>query len=407
MKRSRRLLVLIAILVVGVGVSAWVNIPPWLVRRRASTHYRQGLEYVRKGALDSALAEWRIATRVDPDYPEPYHKLGEVLLNIAERPDLASGIYAHLVAIQPNGPHIYCNLAKALALRNETAEAREYARLAVKAEPNCALAHNIMGFILVNDQQVSAGLKEMERACQLAPRDETFALILAQAYLDTSNYAGAERLLTGVVRQSPDNIRARYLLGWTYTRGPRGPDSVGKALTHFREAARLQPDNADNYSEWGKLLLQSGQAAEAVKVLSKAWELNPRLAQVAHNLAAAYRVLGDEKRAQPMEQQERLLLDRITRMRVLQKKVKANPKDIPTVLELAEVELQDGNLTDSLRYIQGVLAHYPADRRALGLLARLYAVGGKPKLAEEVREHLRTLPGTGAPPGGGAPSTPP
>jgi Flp pilus assembly protein TadD len=397
MKSHHRLILLIVILVIAAGVSVWINVPPLLTRQRAAAHYRQGLEHARKGATDSALAEWRIAVRIDPDYPEPYRKMGEVLLNVAERPDLASEVYAHLAAIDPDGPHVYCNFAKALVLRNELAEARGYARMAVRAEPGCGLAHNILGIILMTDQQFDRGLKELERSCQLAPKDTAFELILAQAYLDTSNFTGAQRCLANVLRQTPDSAKAHYLMGWSYTRGLRANEYVEKALYHFREAARLEPDAADTYSEWGKLLLQAGRKEEAVQALSKAWELNPRLAQVAHNLSAAYRLLGDERKAQQMERQERILLDRITRLRVLQKKAKVNPRDLDVILKLAAVEMEDGNLTDAFRYVNGILRYYPTDRRALSLLARLYAVGGKPDLAESVREHLRTLPGSSAP----------
>jgi len=397
MNSQRRLLILIALLVLTAGVSAWVNIPPWLTRRRAAEHYRLGLEYARKGANDSALAEWRIATRIDPDYPEPYHKIGDFLMNKAERPDLAARVYAQLSAIDPNGPHVYCNYAKALALENELAEAREYARLAVKAEPDCGLAHNMLGIIQMTDQQVNVGLKELERACELAPNDTAFAQILAQAYLDTSHFTEAERVLEGILRKEPKQMKAHYLLGWAYTRGPRAQENAEKAIHHFREAARLEPDAADIYSEWGKLLLRTGRQKEAAKVLEKAWELNPRLVQVAHNLAAAYRLLGEELKAQRMGKQANALQARMARLRVLQKRAKIDPRDPKLILEMAELEMQDGNLTDALRYVQGVLRLRPSDRRALDLLARLYAVGGKPEMAESVRAHLRSLPGQTTP----------
>ena len=89
MKRRRRLILLLGILVLGIGISAWVNLPPWLLRRRAAEHYRQGLAFEREGRSDRALAEWRIAGDIDRDYPEPYRKLGDFLLNRADRPDLA------------------------------------------------------------------------------------------------------------------------------------------------------------------------------------------------------------------------------------------------------------------------------------------------------------------------------
>src|SRR5689334_9710216 len=122
---SRRNIFFVVVILLLTGVSLWVNVPPWLIRRRATAHLRAGDEYARKGSMESALSEWRISTRIDPDFPDPYRKIGAYLLNKADRPDLASRIYGQLAAIDPGGPHIYCNLAKSLALLNEQSEARQ------------------------------------------------------------------------------------------------------------------------------------------------------------------------------------------------------------------------------------------------------------------------------------------
>jgi Flp pilus assembly protein TadD len=393
MNTKQRLLVLLALLILGSGVSTWINLPPWLTRQRAAQHYRAGLEAERSGKMDGALAEWRMAADMDRDYPEPYRKLGDYLLTRAERPDLAAANFRWLAAIDPDGPHVYCSLAKALALQNEVAEARQVAALALKTEPDCALAHNIQGILLISDQRINQGLPHLERACQLAPNEPAYARVLARAYLDTSNFAGAEHVLEGVLARSPQDAEAHYLLGWGYSRGPRTPEGVEQALSHLKEAARLQPEDAQTYSELGKLLLQTDHPREACRALEKAWRLNPRLEQVASNLILTYRSLGDDAKARAMEGQAQQLSARTDRLRALQKQAQLHPNDPDIALESAKLELEDGNLTDAVRYVQGVLQIRQADRRALELLERIYTVGGKPDMAEMVRQHLRQLPG--------------
>lgn len=393
MKSRGRVAVLVLILVAGVGVSAWVNLPPRLKRARADKHYQQGLELARQDKMDSALAEWRIATRLDPDYPAPYRKLGDYLLNKADRPDLAARIYAQLFAIDPDGPHICCNLAKALALTNELAEAREYARRAVEAEPKCALAHNISGIILVTDHQMKSGVGELERAVALEPANTIYATILAQAYLDTSDFAGAQRVLDTVLQREPNSSKAHFLLGWACARGGRDSASVEKALTHFRASARLEPDAVDTYSEWGKLLLETGHTAEACDTLKKAWKLNHHLPQIAHNLATAYRQLGNDKEAEQIEAQSQRLVERAARLRELEKRQQVDPGNTEVTYALAQAELDEGNLTDALRYVQRLLRRQPDDQRALEVLAQIYALGGKPSEAEAVRKRLAVLSG--------------
>jgi Tfp pilus assembly protein PilF len=393
MRKHQRFVLLTGILLVALGVSAWVNLPPWMQRRRAAQHYQLGLEYEREGKADRALAEWRIAADIDRDYPAPFHKLGDFLLTKADRPDLAAGNFRWLAAIEPHGPHVYCKLVQALALQNELAEARGFADVAMKAEPNCPLAHHMLGILLITDHRIAEGLPHLEKACRLAPENTTFALVLAKAYLDTSNLPKAEEVLESILRRDPARAEAHYLLGWAYNRGPRTQDAIQKATGHFQAAAHLQPDDADSYSELGKLLLQTGHPVQARVALEKALQINPRLVQAANSLIQAYHRLGQEAKAESMERQARSLMERSDHLRELRKKAEFAPDDLDITLRLAQAELDDGNLTDTMRYVQGVLTRRPADRRALGLLARVYILGGKPQMAEAVQDQLKNLPG--------------
>ena len=396
MKRTRRLILLITIFVLALGVSAWINVPPWLLRRRADEHYRLGLAYERDGKADRALAEWRIAADIDRDFPAPYHKLGDYLLMKADRPDLAAQNFRWLTTIDPQGTHIYCKLTQALALQNEVAEARGFASIAVKNEPDCPLAHHMLGILLVNDR-ISEGIPHLETACRMAPNNTVFAIVLAKAYLDLSDFPKAERVLERVLQRDPNYAEAHYLLGWAFNRASRTPEYITKATFHFREATRLQPDDAESYSELGKLLLQTGHYQEASRDLEKALEINPRLVQAANSLILVQRSLGHEAKALQMERQARSLMERSDHLRALRKKAEMVPDDVSVTVQLAEAELDDGNLTDALRYVQAVLARRPADRAALKALIRIYVVGGKPEMAETVRDHLKKLPGPNAP----------
>ncbi len=387
-----RLGLLTGLMVILVGISAWVNIPPWLTRKRAVEHYEAGQKFAREGLMDSAVAQWRIAVRLDPDYPAPYRSLGAYLMDTAQRPDLASAVYGRLAVVDPDGPHVYCRFAKALAQRNELGEARQYAHLAVRKEPRCGLSHSILGAILMTDQHFKQGLAELERSVEIEPRNTQFAMILAQAYLDTSNLPAARRILENIARKEPRNAKAHFLSGWTFARMPRSPENVRRAIDHFASASRVDADDPDVFGEWGKLLLESGRPEEASRRLERAWSLNPRIVQVAHNLSAAYRMMGEREKARKMRARSDSLVERATRMRVLLKKLTLEPTSRDLSLQLADMEIEDGNLSDALRYVQGVLRQRPDDRRALRLLARVYTVGGKPEMADSVLEHLKKLP---------------
>ena len=393
MNSKRRLGILLAILAVGAAISAWLNVPPLLLRRRAAEHYRLGLAYERDGKGDRALAEWRIAASIDRDYPAPYYKLGDYLLSKADRPDLAAQNFRWLIGIDPQGPHLYCRLTQALALQNEVADARGFAAMAIKAEPDCPLAHHVLGILLVTDHRIKEGIPHLEAAHRIDPDSPMFATVLAKAYLDTSDFPRAERVLGEVLTRDPNNAEAHYLLGWAFNRGVRSPETARQAEAHFRAATRLRPDDAGSFSELGKLQLQTGRLREARTSLETALQINPRLVQAASSLILVYGGLGEKAKAARMEQQARALMARSDHLRELQKQAEMHPDDVDVTTQLAGAELDDGNLTDAMRYIQAVLARRPADRAALKTLLRIYVVGGKPELAESVRDHLTRLPG--------------
>ena len=388
------MLLLVVVLLLATGVSLWVNVPPWLLRKRATDHYRLGMGYERSGKVDRALAEWRIAASIDRDFPDPYYRLGDYLLNKADRPDLAVQNFRWLATIDPHGPHIYCRLTQALALQNELAEARGFAAIALKSEPTCALTHHVVGILLITEHRIREGLPHLELAYKNAPDNPVFGTVLAKAYLDISDFPRAVAILSKLLQRDPKNAEAHYLLGWAYNRSTRTRDTIERAESEFREATRLQPADAESSSELGKLHLQTGKLAEARTDLERALQVNPRLVQAANSLILVYRGLGLNEAAIKMERQARTLMERSDRLRALQKRAEIHRDAVNITIQLAAAELDDGNLTDALRYVQAVLARRPADRAALQVLEKVYIVGGKPDMADTVHAQLSKLPGS-------------
>ncbi len=64
------------------------------------------------------------------------------------------------------------------------------------------------------------------------------------------------------------------------------------ASQSFAEAARLAPASAKYYVRWGMVLNEGEQHAEAVKILSKALELDPRYRRAYELRAESYEALG-------------------------------------------------------------------------------------------------------------------
>ena len=102
----------------------------------------------------------------------------------------------------------------------------------------------------------------------------------ARRMIGEQRYAEAEKLLGGVIRQSPRNLSAFVLLGASRIAGGR-PDSAVEPLTR---AAELAPYNSDVQFNLGLAWSGRGDAARAEKAWRRALALTPRYQDAAVNL---------------------------------------------------------------------------------------------------------------------------
>lgn len=82
-------------------------------------------------------------------------------------------------------------------------DARTPLQMAVKAYPEFANAHYLLGLTLMGSQDEVDGLRALQTAVHLAPRDDRYALALADGYLQARDFDRAEALL-GRLANSPD-----------------------------------------------------------------------------------------------------------------------------------------------------------------------------------------------------------
>lgn len=102
----------------------------------------------------------------------------------------------------------------------------------------------------MEEQRAESGEREYLRACKA---------------FDSGNILAALSLLEAALRRQ-DNPRWHAMLGYCLAR-ERGQVARGTELC--RSALEQFPDNPENYCYYAKLLLMSGQKAEAVQALRK------------------------------------------------------------------------------------------------------------------------------------------
>lgn len=176
-------------------------------------------------------------------------KLGEIQINIGEDDYThALSTFNKLSKISPKNPIFLSHLARIYSIQEKYPEAKSTIDLALKEDPNCALAWAVKGFILSDaDNDYKEAFECYDKALSI----------------DNSNY------------------QLWYWYGWR-----RGEwNFLESAIENFTKANALQPNNSVILYSMGYFQEQAGLYKEALKSAEKCLEINP-------NRTDARRIIG-------------------------------------------------------------------------------------------------------------------
>ena len=142
-------------------------------------YFERGLKLYREGDLDRAAAEFKRAVGLDPRMATAHYHLAKIHL-LHKDPYRAFYSLREVVALEPN------NTKAKKALQQLNGELLELVQGDIKARRNLAVAYNVMGFLLIQQNRLAAGVKREEFALELDPK-------LAEAYDDLAWAAYKDR----------------------------------------------------------------------------------------------------------------------------------------------------------------------------------------------------------------------
>jgi len=129
-----------------------------------------------------------------------------------------------------------------------------------------------VGRAYLAEEDLERAQNAFERALAIAPDKVETQFILGQVYITVKKYKEAEELLTGLIKQRPDDFRLWNNLAWLYATAEDPAYRNGeKAVRYAQEAMVLQPYD---YHVWSTL-------AEAYYVLGKYEKANRAIQHMA------------------------------------------------------------------------------------------------------------------------------
>ncbi len=137
------------------------------MRWSAAARYNAGVIASRQGKLADAIAEYKTAIGMKPDFAAAHYNLGNELAQTG-RLDEAIAEYREAVRLEPDADSHF-NLALALHKENRVEEAMSEYRKAITMKPGYAGAHYNLGVLLTQMGHGEEADKEFEEAHRLDP----------------------------------------------------------------------------------------------------------------------------------------------------------------------------------------------------------------------------------------------
>lgn len=205
-------------------------------------HLERGLLLFQQSRHELAEAELRQALA---DEPQEAYAHALLALCLAEREKFADATAEAQQAIHfaPDLPFAHYALARVLCDRNRYAEARAAIEEAIRLDASDADHFSLLAGIHFQERRWPDALQAAEQGLELDAEHVGCTNLRAMALVKLGRKAEAGATIDAALAKAPENALTHANQGWTLLE--RGDPK--KALEHFREALRLDPEN-----EWAR-----------------------------------------------------------------------------------------------------------------------------------------------------------
>jgi tetratricopeptide (TPR) repeat protein len=220
---------------------------------------------------------------------------------------------------------------------------------ALDVDPDFALGHFNLGVEAQGREQWEDALEHYRRAARADPDDHTANLNWGQSANHLGLYAEARDALRASLTLDGNDWRAHQQLGTALARlgSPRD------AAAEFEKALRLQPEEHSLRLSLGASLEAAGDQAGAERSFRMLTEQEPNDADAWFNLG----VLLKRRSGRGPEA-----------IRCFERAVALDPRRVPALGNLAELELGEGNREQAAVHLRALLEVDPSSERARALL---------------------------------------
>ncbi len=251
-----------------------------------------GLALDEKGRVGQALAAYRKALAINPNFAGAWSNLG---LAYAKQSKLEEAVAAHrkALAINPKLARAWSNLGAAYDEQGKLNEAVAAYRKALAINPKLAGAWSNLGAVYDEQGKLEEAVAAHRKALAINPNYAKAWTNLGIAYDQQGKLKEAVAAHRKALAISPKYADAWHNLGIAY----RKQGKLEEAVAAHRKALAINPKLAKAWTNLGNAYHQQGKLEEAVAAHRKALAINPNYAKAWTNLGAAYAQGGKVREA--------------------------------------------------------------------------------------------------------------
>src|SRR5882762_236128 len=189
-----------------------------------------------------------------------HYNLG-IALNEQRDTDGAIAHYRQAIELRPNYAEAHYNLGRLLVQKGQLDEAIAHYDKALEINPSDADAHNNLGVTLLANGRIDEAIAHYQKALVIQPDYADASCNLAGALLSKDDLDGAIAHFSACLAVSPNQPEAQYSLASALFRRGR----TDEAIAHYQKVLELSPDNADARANLGSMFLAKGRVRDAIE----------------------------------------------------------------------------------------------------------------------------------------------
>jgi len=373
-----------------------------LIRQAVAMNPREAVYYSNLGTVHEALgdtaeavASYRQALGLQPDYADAHNNLGNALSSQAKLEEAVTH-YHHALRIRPDFAEARNGLGNALLSQGKSEEAVAQLQQVLRARPTSYEVHNNLGNALLSQGKLEEAVTFYHQALRIRPESPEAHNNLGNALLEQGKSDQAVACYRHALRLRPNFAETCNSLGIAL----QLQDKLDEAIGCFMDALRLKPSFAAAWTNLANLRRDQGRFDEALAGFEQALRHDPGRAEIHHNRALLWLLLGNWSQGWP-EFEWRWQTKDFPRYAFRQPRWDGSPLAGRTILLVAEQGL--GDTLQFIRYVPLIqqrggrvilLCQAPLQRLLVDCWGRAQVVAqGAPLPEFDVYAPLVSLPG--------------